>query len=93
MILTMTKSEVFSKALLLIESGKNYFMCTAIENVMGIGAGKAYKIFPEILEFKPTDIKRDSVWFGGPIEGREKRIEVLKTLIEKYKDDNKQYEI
>ena len=82
----MTKKEVFKGALERIESGKDLFMCNAIERVAGCHKA-AFKEFPEILKFKPKDKGNASAWWYADEEGKQNRIRVLKTLIEECEND------
>lgn len=81
----MTKKEIFQKALRIIESGENLFMCNALELASGVNI-IAHKQFPEILEFKPGGVGKSSPWFPTTMEGKQKRIEILKELIKRQND-------
>ena len=63
------------------------FMCVAIESAaseLGCRNGKtAIKLIPELLKYKPEDKKQSNAWF--PVKEREKRINILKEILEDLK--------
>ena len=84
-----TKYDLITLALSNISNGKSKFICPTIENILGVGAGKAFKFIPELLEYKPKEVMSPaSAWFLCDDEGRQNRIEILQALQERLKADN-----
>lgn len=68
-----------------ILSGRQVFMCNAIERYLE-NKEKVFKIFPELLKYKPKNKSNDSAWWYGDEEGKQKRLEVLTSLINELND-------
>lgn len=84
-----TKYDMITLVLNNITNGKSKFICPTFENILGVGAGKALRFIPELLEYKPKEvISPTSAWFLCNDEGRQKRIEILQALQERFKPDN-----
>lgn len=76
------------------DSIKNYSencMCIAIvesANMLGLSHDDdlAYELIPELRMFKPIDKNLNSFWFN--LDERDKRLSILKTLIDIYNDND-----
>ena len=84
------KVKVLELALEILENKhqiKASFICVAVESAaseLGCHNGKnATELIPELLKYKPDDKKSNYTWF--PVEEREKRINILKEIIENLK--------
>lgn len=87
----MTKEErntAYRKAIGLIKSGANSYLCTAISTASSvpIHSGFIKSNFPELYSFKPEKVQEDlmefKTWFGHKSkENTKKRIEVLEECI------------
>jgi hypothetical protein len=73
------KYKVVTRALGMIESGECVFICPTIENILVITKW-AYKVIPELLEYKPVDKKPHYAWWPCDENGKQERIRVLKEL-------------
>lgn len=84
------KVKVLELALEILENKhqiKASFICVAVESAaseLGLRNDEnAIKLIPELLKYKPDDKKSNYTWF--PVEEREKRIDILKEIIENLK--------
>lgn len=89
MELNLTKVQkiaILDRAIYLLETEREPFMCTAIEMatcfvIKGYGySSGSFSInrFPELLKYKPMRLDECAGWF--PIEETEKRINILKEI-------------
>lgn len=81
----MNRKEILKKAYEEIFTGSHVYMCNAIERYLG-EKEKVFKVFPEILKYKPINKSKDSAWWYNDDEGKHKRLAVLKQLIEEIND-------
>jgi len=84
------KLEVVKKAIEILKSHENDFMCTAIELATSRlycdepffnKKLKGYELIPEIIDFKPADKKINSAWWFPNESNRQIRIDVLDIVI------------
>lgn len=81
----MTRKEILEKAYEEIFTGSHIYMCNAIERYLE-EKEKVFKVFPEILKYKPANKSKDSAWWYNDEESKQRRLTVLKQLIEEIND-------
>ena len=81
----MERIEILQKALKYISEGTHVYMCNAIEIQLKNPKDKVFKIFPELLKYKPKEKSKDSAWWYNDEEGKQQRIKVLTNLIQELK--------
>lgn len=92
------KIKVLECAISILEKGKSFFMCVAIDKAYCIVSKRkhegretplAINRIPELLKYKPAGIDRNLSWFPIGAEGMRKRIEILNEILKKLKDDER----
>lgn len=83
---TYNRIEVLSNALISIKTGYHIYMCNAIEHYL-MSKDKVFKVFPEILKYKPAGKSKDSAWWYDDEEGKQQRIKVLTELIQELNEN------
>ena len=82
---TNNRIEILTKALNDITGGYHIYMCNAIERYLE-PKEKIFKVFPEILKYKPELKSKDSAWWYNDEHGKQQRIRVLTELIQELKN-------
>lgn len=91
----LTRTDVFNaitKAIEIIETGYNLYMCNALElafdndKYLGIHIEniKIHKHIPELITYKPNDKAKSGAWFPIDKSGKAMRIKILTELQEIY---------
>lgn len=74
-----------TKAIEIIETDRNYYMCNALElafydDFKSYESIKIHKFIPELINYKPSNKAKTGAWFPNDDEGKARRIDILTEL-------------